>query len=284
MNKDYQRIEKAITYLQQNYPAQPGLEELSDAIHLSPYHLQRLFKRWAGVTPKQFLQCVTVKHTNEFLHDGMTMLETSQAAGLSSSSRLHDLYINVHAMSPAQYRNKGQGMVIKYGYHPTPFGPVLVGMTDKGICTMHFSPGLDKAEDSLKQHWNNAEHVHDQNATAEVVEMLFSDARPARKVLQLHLGGTNFQLKVWQALLEIPFGQVTNYGNIAATIGMPGASRAVGSAIGNNPVAYIIPCHRVIRASGVIGNYHWGEDRKKAILTWEQCQLASISACGQIRI
>ena len=280
MNKDYQRIKLAIEYLHENFAAQPGLDELSDVIHLSPYHLQRLFKRWAGVTPKQFLACVTLKFTNKSLLNGDTTLDTTMNAGLSSNSRLHDLYVNFHAMSPAQYRNKGQGLRISYGNHESPFGNMIIGITDKGICNLLFSNSEfeieheSEARNQLQAYWNNAEFIHAPDKTMAIANNIFNHNAPARK-FDVHLGGTNFQIKVWQALLQIPFGSVSNYGKIANAINSQGASRAVGSAIGKNPVALLIPCHRVIKSTGVIGEYHWGVERKKAVLAWEQCRLTA---------
>lgn len=276
MNKDYQRIKFAIEFLHENFSSQPGLDELSQAIHLSPYHLQRLFKRWAGVTPKQFLQCVTLKFTNNSLLNGDTTLNTTMNSGLSSSSRLHDLYIKFHAMSPAQYRNKGQGLKIYYGNHESPFGNMIIGITDKGICNLLFSNSESKSEarNQLQAYWDNAQLIHAPDKTMPVATKIGNHNTVTQK-LNLHLGGTNFQIKVWQALLQIPFGSVSNYGKIANAIDSQGASRAVGSAVGKNPVALLIPCHRVIKSTGVIGEYHWGAERKKAILAWEQCRLSA---------
>ncbi len=275
MNKDYRRIEKAIHFLEQNYADQPGLDELSNAIHVSPYHLQRLFKRWAGVTPKQFLQSVTLKHANSALRNGATMLSASQQVGLSSSSRLHDLYITLQAMSPVQYRNKGQGLEISYGLHETPFGNSVVGETDKGICSLFFTDAKSKkqAENELSVYWPNAKLNYQPEITQTSIDKIFSPNENHR--INLLAGGTNFQIKVWQAVLNIPFGQVRHYGQIADSIDAHSASRAVGTAVSKNPIAYLIPCHRVIRSTGVIGQYHWGQMRKKAILTWEQCQLSA---------
>ncbi len=275
MNKDYQRIEKAIHFLEQNYANQPGLTELANAIHVSPYHLQRLFKRWAGVSPKQFLQCVTLKHANNALRNGATMLSASEEVGLSSSSRLHDLYINFHAMTPAQYRNKGQGLKIEYGLHQTPFGNATIGQTDKGICSLFFSTATDaeQSENELVQYWPNADLSYQPQSTRQTIGNIFAPS--SDKPLNLLVGGTNFQVKVWQALLDIPFGETRNYAQIAKSIDAPGAARAVGTAISKNPVAILIPCHRVIKSTGVVGEYHWGSERKKAILTWETCQLSA---------
>lgn len=275
MKKDYQRIEKAILFLEQNYAEQPGLDELSNAIHLSPYHLQRLFKRWAGVTPKQFLQSVTLKHANSSLRSGATMLSASEQVGFSSTSRLHDLYINLQAMSPAQYRNKGQGLQINYGLHDTPFGNMIVGETENGICSLFFTDAKSKkqAEIEICEKWSNAKLNYQAEMTQPIVDTIFTDQY--KDNINLLVGGTNFQIKVWQALLNIPFGEVRNYGQIADSINAQGASRAVGTAVSKNPIAYLIPCHRVIRSTGVIGEYHWGAKRKKAILTWEQCRLSA---------
>lgn len=277
MNKDYLRIKRAIEYLENNYQIQPGLEELSNAVHVSPYHLQRLFRRWAGVTPKQFLQSVTLKHTNKALHNGDSILDVTLNAGLSSSSRLHDLYINFHAMSPAQYRNKGQGLTIKFGCQDSPFGHIIIGMTEKGICNLQFTESIShsRAMQALLRCWPRAELIHEPGIGEGTVKNIFSNGLNSAQPINLHVGGTNFQIKVWQALLQIPFGEVRGYGQIAKTIHAKNAQRAVGSAIGKNPVAILIPCHRVIRATGVIGEYRWGTQRKQAVLTWERCRLSA---------
>jgi len=269
LSDDYQRIEQAILYIEEHYKEQPSLEEIAANIGLSEYHFQRLFTRWAGVSPKRFLQYLTKEGAKELLNRSENLLDTTHQIGLSSLGRLHDLFINTEAVSPGEYKSQGTGVTIRYGIHPTPFGKCLIGVTERGICHLGFVQSSEgEAVDNLVQEWKNAVMVEDYQSTASLIAPIF-DIRYQGKPLNLHLRGTNFQLKVWEALLQIPVGKVTTYEGIASRIGNPSAMRAVGTAIGHNPIAVLIPCHRVIRKVGDFGNYRYGSQRKKALLARE---------------
>lgn len=274
--RDYHRVEAAIRYLEERQPDQPALGEVAEHVGLSPWHFQRLFQRWAGVSPKRFLQYLTAEHAKRLLDASETVLETTWATGLSSPGRLHDLLVTVEAVSPGEYKSGGEGLEIRWGVHPTPFGDAMVAATDRGVCQLQFAdPG--EALDELARRFPEARVVRAQEATRELTERIFFRLRQGRSAagngseggLALHLRGTNFQLRVWRALLSIPDGEAVTYGRIARSLGKPGAARAVGRAVGANPVAVLIPCHRVLRESGALGGYRWGTERKRAILGWE---------------
>ena len=269
--EDYLRIEQAITYLENHYKDQPSLEEVAANIGLSEYHFQRLFTRWAGVSPKRFLQFLTKEGAKELLNRSENLLDTTHQMGLSSLGRLHDLFVTTEAVTPGEYKSRGEGLTIRYGIHLTPFGKCLIGLTERGICHLGFVQTSEgDAIDNLVADWKEAKMVEDFRSTASLVEPIFDLRYNTRiKPLTLHLRGTNFQLKVWEALLAIPAGSVTTYEGIASRIGKPGATRAVGTAVGHNPIAVLIPCHRVIRKVGDFGNYRYGELRKKALLARE---------------
>ena len=271
-SEDYLRIEQAILYLENHYKEQPSLEEVAASIGLSEYHFQRLFTRWAGVSPKRFLQFLTKEGAKELLGRSENLLDTTHQVGLSSLGRLHDLFVTTEAVTPGEYKTRGEGLTIRYGIHLTPFGKCLIGLTERGICQLGFVPGSEgEAIDGLVNEWKEARMVEDYRATAALVGPIFDlryDTR-IKQPLTLHLRGTNFQIKVWEALLQIPAGSATTYEGLAQRIGQPNASRAVGSAVGHNPVAVLIPCHRVIRKVGDFGNYRYGELRKKALLARE---------------
>lgn len=260
---DYSRIEKAIGFLEKNFQRQPNLAEIAAASGVSEYHFQRIFLRWAGVSPKRFLQFLTKEHAKQLLKSS-NLLDSSFAAGLSGPGRLHDLFVTCEAMSPGEYKQKGRGLKISYGFHPTPFGECFIALTDRGICGLSFINRIDRSNvlKDFQKFWKNAIFHHDQTITGQRVERIFSKKGKVR----LLCGGTNFQLKVWEALLKIPPGKVVTYQTIAQKIGKPGASRAVGNAVGRNTIAYLIPCHRVIRGAANIGGYRWGARRKKAML------------------
>ena len=269
---DYQRIERAIAFLQSNHTRQPELKDIARSIHLSEYHFQRLFTRWAAITPKKFLQYLTVEHAKRVLKESRSVLDATFETGLSSPGRLHDLFVTVEAMTPGEFKNEGSGLTIQYGFHPTPFGECLLAVTERGICGLSFVPTGQRIEvlAELRDRWAGAKLREDPRSTRPYVEQLFSRSKQGRtKSLSLLLKGTNFQIKVWEALLRIPEGSVVSYEDVARAIRNPKANRAVGSAVGSNPLAYIIPCHRVIQRAGVIGNYHWGTERKMALLGWE---------------
>lgn len=270
--EDYQRIEQAIRYLEQHFQTQPDLKQVAESVGLSEYHFQRLFTRWAGISPKRFLQYLTKENAKELLKRS-SVLSATYSVGLSSPGRLHDLFVSTEAVSPGEYKTRGSGLLIRYGFHASPFGEALIGLTERGICHLSFvQEGYPAALMNLETDWKNARFVEDAAATAALVAPIFSQAQSATP-LALFVSGTNFQLKVWEALLTIPQGALSSYEQIAAQIGQPAALRAVGTAVGHNPIAYLIPCHRVIRKMGEIGNYRWGPARKKAMLGWEAAHL-----------
>jgi AraC family transcriptional regulator of adaptative response/methylated-DNA-[protein]-cysteine methyltransferase len=275
---DYQRIEKAITYLHTHFLEQPELADIARAVHLSEFHFQRLFTRWAGISPKRFLQFLTVEHAKRQLAEFKPVLEVALDSGLSSPGRLHDLFVSVEAVSPGEFKTRGAGIKIAHGVHPTPFGPCLLGLTQRGICWLNFL-GEDKRRqsfDDMKAHWSGAEFTERPDLTAPVIGRIFSGAASElSSPLSLLVMGTNFQVKVWQALLNIPAGSVASYNSIGMLIGAARASRAIGSAVAHNAIAYLIPCHRIIRSTGVLGGYRWGETRKRAILAWEAARSAA---------
>lgn len=270
--EDYRRIEQAILYLDANRDRQPSLKEVADSVHLSEYHFQRLFTRWVGVSPKRFLQFLTKENARKLLERSETLLEVTYRSGLSGPGRLHDLFITWEAVTPGELKNRGKGLTIAYGYHKTPFGECLLALTPRGVCGLYFLQDDDHlaARSDLERRWKKAELIADQAATGAMLKDFFSffDGQGERHV-PLHLLGTSFQLKVWEALLRIPSGSVVSYEDVAVQIGLPEAARAVGSAVGRNPIPVVIPCHRVIRKTGEIGDYRWGASRKKAILGWE---------------
>jgi AraC family transcriptional regulator of adaptative response/methylated-DNA-[protein]-cysteine methyltransferase len=269
--EDYLRIEQAILYLENHYKDQPELGEVAANIGLSEYHFQRVFARWAGVSPKRFLQFLTKEGAKELLDRSQNLLETTHQVVLSSLGRLHDLFVTVEAVTPGEYKSRGAGVTIRYGLHATPFGKCLIATTDRGICHLSFVQSSEgDAIDGLVAEWKQARMIEDYRATAPLVRPIFDlQYSDDRKPLNVHLRGTNFQLKVWEALLQIPAGEVTTYASLAARIGKPAAARAVGTAIGHNPIAVLIPCHRVIRKIGEFGNYRYGALRKKALLARE---------------
>ncbi|MCJ7432271.1 MAG: methylated-DNA--[protein]-cysteine S-methyltransferase [Anaerolineales bacterium] len=270
LSEDYLRIEQAIQYLDNHYKDQPGLEEVAASIGLSEFHFQRIFTRWAGISPKRFLQFLTREGAKDLLNRSENLLDTTHQVGLSSLGRLHDLFVTTEAVTPGEYKSHGTRVTIRYGLHPTPFGKCLIGVTEHGICHLSFVQTSEgDAIDALVNQWEQARMIEDHRATAPLVGPIFDLSQRGKVPLQLHLRGTNFQLKVWEALLNIPAGAVTTYEGIASMIGTPGAMRAVGTAVGHNPVAILIPCHRVIRKVGEFGNYRYGAPRKKALLARE---------------
>jgi len=279
---DYARIEKAILFLQQNFREQPSLTELARHVGLSDGHFQRLFKRWAGISPKRFLQYLTGEYVERLLCETHSnLLDVSLQAGLSGPGRLHDLIVNIHAATPGEMKRRGEGLAIRYGRHPTPFGDCLLAAMSRGICSLEF---IDSATEenplsTLQERWPKARYHPDQALTRPLVERIFASAENSGgQPLNLHLSGSNFQLRVWEALLKIPSGQLITYSDLAHLAGSPAAARAVGSANANNPVACLIPCHRVIRRSGSFGRYRWGTARKQALYGWEQARLENNSA------
>ncbi|MDX2480951.1 MAG: methylated-DNA--[protein]-cysteine S-methyltransferase [Desulfuromusa sp.] len=271
-NPDYRRIEQAIAYLEEHALEQPSLDEVAEHIGLSSYHFQRLFKSWAGVSPKRFLQYLTIENAKKLLRDSVSVLDTALDVGLSGPGRLHDLFVSIESMTPGEFKAQGKDLIISYGFHATPFGECLLAVTPRGICSLAFvDPETQSiALGELRATWQESTLVEDQNAGREIVTQIFGQTRgKAQTPLKVLLKGTNFQIKVWEALLSIPEGTAVSYGSLARAVGRPKAHRAVGTAAGHNPVAYLIPCHRVLRANGEIGGYHWGTTRKRAILARE---------------
>jgi len=269
---DYTRIEKVIVFLEENYQRQPSLQEIADQIGLSPYHSQRLFKRWAGISPKRFIQYLTSGHAKAVLENSGSILDAAFEAGLSGPGRLHDLFVTFDAVTPGEFRQKGDGLLIQYGYHPSPFGNCFLGLTERGICWLSFfgDEGPDRSRSELFRQWAGARFKENPEITAGYIKKIFSRSDIYdKKPLILHLKGTNFQIKVWEALLKLPPAGLFSYESLAASIKMPKAIQAVAAAISRNPVSYIIPCHRVLRKSGQISGYRWGTARKKAIIAWE---------------
>ena len=268
---DYARIERALRFLNANQLRRPSLEEIAAHVHLSQFHFERLFQRWAGTSPKRFLQYLTKEHAKTLLRDSKSLLDVAGESGLSGVGRLHDLFVSCEAVTPGEYKLRGKGVTIRYGFHPTPFGECLLGLTERGVCDLRFlTTPKPAALRELRDDWSGAELLEDASETEAICRQIFDATSGNRHTpFHLHLRGTNFQLKVWQALLTIPPGSLTNYGSLAAKIRAPKAQRAVGSAVGRNPIAYLIPCHRVIRSLGVIGDYRWGTARKQAMLAWE---------------
>lgn len=274
--RQYTRIAQAIDYIKANFKQQPSLKELADAVHLSPYHFQRLFTDWAGVSPKKFVQFLSVEYAKQLLYDKeATVQGSAYETGLSGSSRLHDLFVNIEGMTPGEFRNGGEGLHINYCYAESPFGKLIVASTSKGICHMVFIEDEVKALAGLVSRFPNAEFHQVVDKLQQDALLIFQKDWSNLNQIKLHLNATPFQLRVWQTLLKIPLGNLTSYGEIARDLGKAGAARAVGSAIGSNPVAFLIPCHRVIRASGDSGSYRWGSTKKSAIIGWEASQLSA---------
>ena len=275
-NINYQRIEQAIKYLEENFQRQPELDEVAEKVHLSPFHFQRIFTDWAGISPKRFLQFLTVDFLKSKLQESKNLVEAAESAGLSSQSRVYDLFTTLEAVTPQEYKLKGSGIHIDYGFHETPFGTCLLGATDRGICWLSFvAVGKEpKTEmEKLKEHWYNSVFHQNQVLTSDFVDRVFGhEDTKAQGKIHLLVKGTNFQVKVWEALLRLPMGRVTTYQNIAERIHNPKAMQAVGSAVGSNHIAYLIPCHRVIRKDGILGEYRWSASRKKSIIGWEMAK------------
>ncbi|MFC4873433.1 methylated-DNA--[protein]-cysteine S-methyltransferase [Negadavirga shengliensis] len=266
----YERIAAAIAYISQNFRNQPRLEEIAEKVHLSPYHFQRLFTEWAGTSPKKFLQYISISHAKKVLKEKQaTLSDAAHETGLSGTGRLHDLFVNIEGMTPAEYKNGGKSLEIHYSFAQSPFGPLLIATTSKGICHMAFAENRDEALAVLVKHFPNAKFMEGRHPVQQDVLGVFNGNWSSLHRIKLHLKGTPFQLKVWEALLRVPMGQLSTYGDIAIDIKHPKASRAVGTAIGSNPVAFLIPCHRVIQSTGALGGYMWGTIRKTALIGWE---------------
>lgn len=274
---NYNRIAEAINYLQLNFKSQPNLDEMAQKIHLSPFHFQRLFTEWAGVSPKKFLQYISVEHAKSILKNKQaTLFDAAYETGLSGTGRLHDLFIKIEGMTPGEFKNGGENLFINYSYAESPFGDILVASTPKGICYMAFAENEKQALTDLQTHFPNAQFKQMVDLIQQNALYVFTHDWSKLHQIKLHLKGTDFQLKVWETLLKIPLGQLSTYGSIAGKINNPNASRAVGTAIGSNPVAFLIPCHRVIQSTGTFGSYMWGTTRKTAIIGWEAAKTNAV--------
>jgi AraC family transcriptional regulator of adaptative response/methylated-DNA-[protein]-cysteine methyltransferase len=265
---DYERVKKAIEFIRSNFQQQPDLDAVAKEVFLSPFHFQRLFKDWAGVSPKKFLQYISLQHAKKLLQQH-TVSDTAYETGLSGSSRLHDLFISIEGMTPGEYKNGGEQLKINYSFAETPFGNIIVASTTKGICHLAFAENEKDALQQLRLQFPNAQFRQVVDTIQQNALFIFTQDWKDLSKIKLHLKGTQFQIKVWEALLKIPMGDVSTYSGIATSINNPNASRAVGAAIGDNPVAFLIPCHRVIRSTGDFGQYHWGSIRKTAMIGWE---------------
>ncbi len=287
--RDFQRIEASIHFIEAHYPDQPSLHEIAASAGLSPFHFERLFKRWAGTTPKRFVQCLRVEHAKNLLEHSKSLLEVSWDTGLSSPSRLHDLFCSIEAVTPGEYKSGGEGLAIRHGVYPTPFGDCLIGTTDRGICHFEFFDAIDGADDSppgrcrkrrthelhsLQARWPGAKLAPDGGAASALIARLFQNPDSSRRTpFHLLVKGTNFQIQVWRALISIPPGSAISYADVAERVGRRDAVRAVAGAIAANSIAYLIPCHRVLRATGALSGYRWGSERKRALLAWESASM-----------
>lgn len=270
---NYERIAAAIEFITQNFKSQPDLDSVARHVHVSPSHFQRMFTEWAGTSPKKFLQYISIQHAKQILKEGRqaTLWDAAHDTGLSSTSRLHDLFITIEGLTPAEYKKGGLGLSIRYDFADTPFGTVIAASTEKGLCYLAFEE--EKSVEKLQRQYPNATLRQEADSHQTNALRLFQHDWSNLSEIKLHLKGTPFQLKVWETLLKVPVGKLTTYGAIAERIGQPSASRAVGTAIGSNPIAFLIPCHRVIQSSGVLGGYRWGTTRKTAIIGWENAQV-----------
>ncbi len=269
MNNEYEKIAAAIRYIREHFREQPDLAAVARQVHLSPFHFQRMFTEWAGVSPKKFLQYISIEHAKRLLAEHRSLSDASFETGLSGTSRLHDLFIRIEGMTPGEYKNGGEALTIHYSQAQSPFGDILIASTGKGICHLSFLADEETGMATLQQVFPKARFVQKTDFIQQDALTIFTNDWKNLPQVKLHLKGTPFQLKVWRSLLQIPFAGLETYSSVAGAIRQPRATRAVGTAIGNNPVAYLIPCHRVIRSTGIIGEYHWGSERKTAILGWE---------------
>ena len=278
-NYQYNQVARAIDYLYEHFREQPTLEEVAAQVNMSAFHFQRTFTEWAGISPKRFLQFLTADYLKQRLSGFDNLLDAADAAGLSSQSRVYDLFVNLEAVTPQEFRDKGASLTIDYGFHSTPFGECIIGVTERGVCHLSFIADNDKsnAVQELEMAWEKASIKQNDRNTKKLASQVFHlTSGNAKEKLNILVKGTNFQVKVWNALLQIPMGSITTYQSLAKHIGQPDALQAVGSAVGANPLAYLIPCHRVIRKNLVIGEYHWGTERKKAIIGWEMAKTEAV--------
>lgn len=277
-NINFDRIAGAIKYIKINFKTQPTLDEVAEQVNLSPFHFQRMFTDWAGISPKKFLQYLSLDYAKSMLKEQQaTLFDAAFETGLSGTGRLHDLFINIEGMTPAEYKNGGKELSINFSYAETPFGNIIVASTQKGICYIAFADNKDDAFNQLYAQFPNASFRQMVDMMQQNALYIFTKDWSQLSSVKLHLKGTNFQLKVWEALLKIPMGGLNTYAAVARKVELPTASRAVGSAIGANPVAFLIPCHRVIKSTGEFGQYHWGADRKSAMIGWEAAKINHLS-------
>ena len=270
---DYERIERAIHFINAHFKDQPSLEDIADAVHVSPFHFQRMFSEWAGVSPKKFMQYISLGYAKNLFKKRHTLMDTAYETGLSGPGRLHDLFVTIEGMTPGEFKNGGTNLVINYCFAESPFGKIMVASTPKGICHIHFEEDETEALENLRKRFPNAAFQQITDKFHQDALFIFQEDWKQLDKIKLHLAGTPFQLKVWESLLKIPTGTLSTYGDIAREIGKPNASRAVGTAIGSNPVAFLIPCHRVIQSSGKISGYMWGTTKKTAIIGWEAAKM-----------
>jgi AraC family transcriptional regulator of adaptative response/methylated-DNA-[protein]-cysteine methyltransferase len=274
---NYERIAEAINYIKLNFKEQPNLDEVAEKVNLSPFHFQRMFTDWAGISPKKFLQYLSLDYAKGILKDKQaTLFDTAFETGLSGTGRLHDLFMNIEGMTPAEYKNGGKALSINYSFAESPFGNIIVASTPKGICYMAFADDREQAFNNLYAQFPNAQYTQMVDLAQQNALFIFKKDWSELSKIKLHLKGTSFQLKVWEALLNIPMGGLSTYSSVAAAIHQPNASRAVGSAVGDNPVAFLIPCHRVIKSTGETGQYHWGATRKSAMIGWEAAKVGLV--------
>jgi len=282
-SRDYELIRRAIAFLSATWAEQPSLDRLADHLHLSPAHCQKLFKRWCGLSPKEFVQAITVDHARALLEGSASVLDAAYQVGLSGGSRLHDLFVSHEAMTPGDYKRRGEGLEMTYGFHASPFGEALLIATERGLAGLAFVDE-DKGQTrqdalaDMMQRWPKAHYVETPAKTAPHARQIFGSEASRGQPVRLVMIGTDFDVRVWETLLKIPIGRAVSYTDIARHIGAPSASRAVGSAVGRNPISFVVPCHRVLRGDGSLGGYHWGLTRKRALIGWEMGRLAAARA------
>ena len=277
---DYERVRRIIAYISERWREQPSLDDIAAHVGLSTTHVHHLFRRWAGLSPKAFLQAITLDNAKALLAQSASVLDATYEVGLSGPARLHDLFVTHEAMTPGHYKAGGAGLTLSYGYHPSPFGEAILVATDRGLAGIGFVDDGDRAAAlaDMRRRWPKADYREDEAATAPLARRVFDPTRwQAEQPLRVVLIGTDFEVRVWQTLLRIPLGRATTYSDVAHRIGKPSACRAVGAAVGKNPISFVVPCHRVLGRSGALTGYHWGLTRKQAILGWEAGALASVS-------
>lgn len=275
--KQYEQIELLIQHLGDHFQDQPSLEELAQRAGLSPEHFQRVFKKWVGISPKQFLKYLTLEYAKSRLDENQSVLDSALDCGLSGPGRLHDLFVSMESITPGEYKAGGEGLTIEFGMYPTPFGIVVLAVCDRGLCGSFFlpQPSEQLATEAIEEYWPLARTERNDTRAASFAQQLFKAPSSPERKLPLFVRGTTFQVQVWKALLEIPSGSLCSYSDLAESIGRPSATRAVASAVGDNPISWLIPCHRVIRKGGNLGGYRWGLPRKKVMLAWEASQVSA---------